>query len=351
MNIFEAQFWEKPMFLKVSKSMLVVCLFCLATPAMALTIKLATVAPENSAWMQDMRKAAKAIKEQTDGRVQIKLYGGGVMGNDASMLRKMRIGQLHGGAFVSGALTSLVPDLYVYGLPLLFNSQEEVDYVRRRMDQELLDQLESKGMVAFGFAGAGFAQFMSGSPIRTLEDIKGQKVWVPEGDQVSYAAMESLGLSPVTLPMTDVLTGLQTGLIDIIASSPVGAVVFQWHTKVKYVTQTPLVYVIALTVIDRRTFKKMSPEDQAVVRKVMGSLNDNFDRQSIVDNKSALKALLANGVQQIDPAPGDEQRWRQQTDEVIDQMASDGLFGSNALARVRQLISEYRQEQAQASVD
>ena len=339
------------MFLKMSKSLLLAGLFCVASQASALTIKLATVAPENSSWMQDMRKAAKTIKEQTDGRVQIKLYGGGVMGNDASMLRKMRIGQIHGGAFVSGALTTLVPDLYVYGLPLLFDSQDEVDYVRSRMDKELLDQLERKGMIAFGFAGAGFAQFMSSSPIRTLDDIKGQKVWVPEGDQVSYAAMESLGLSPVTLPMTDVLTGLQTGLIDIIASSPVGAVVFQWHTKVKYVTQTPLVYVIALTVIDKRTFKKMSPEDQVVVRNVMESLNHTFDRQAITDNESALQALLANGVQQIDPAPADEQKWRRQTDAVIDQMASDGLFGSDALARVRQLITEYRQEQAQASVD
>ncbi|MEM7282467.1 MAG: TRAP transporter substrate-binding protein DctP [Pseudomonadota bacterium] len=219
------------------------------------------------------------------------------------------------------------------------------------MDKALLDDLEAKGMVAFGFAGAGFAQFMANSPIRTLDDIKGQKVWVPEGDKVSYAAMESLGLSPVTLPMTDVLTGLQTGLIDIIASSPVGAVVFQWHTKIKYVTKTPLVYVMALTVIDKRTFRKMSPEDQQVVRSVMESLYRDFDRQAIEDNESAFNALLANGVQEIAPNSGDEQNWRKQTDAVIDQMAKDGLFGKEALAEIRELITEYRQGQSKVAAD
>lgn len=325
----------------------VIGLLWLHQPAYGLTIKLATVAPEGSEWMRSMRESAKTIKERTEGRVEIKLFGGGVMGNDASMLRKMRIGQIHGGAFVSGALTAVYPDLYVYGLPLLFRDLDEVEYVRQKMDKKLMDELERRGFVSFGFAGAGFAKFMSSTPVRKLEDIEGQKVWVPDGDKVSYASMESLGLSPVTLPMTDVLTGLQTGLLDIIASSPAGAVVFQWHTKVKYVTSTPLVYVVALMAVDKRVFNRISPEDQKIVREIMEDLYREFDQQSIKDNQSAFNALLANGIEQVSPAQADEEAWRDVTQGLMDQMAEQGLYNAETLEEVRRHLSDYRSQTLQ----
>ena len=202
----------------------------------AAVLKIATVTPEGSAWMEAMRAGAKEIKERTDGRVEIKYYGGGVMGNDDKVLGKIRIGNLHGGAFTPSALQSIYPDVSLYGLPLVFDSEEEAAYVRDRLDQTLRDGMSDKGFVTFGFAATGFAVLMSNEPVKGLADLKGKRVWVPEGDTISYASMEALSLSPVTLPMTDVLTGLQTGLIDIVAVSPIGALVLQWHTKVSYVT-------------------------------------------------------------------------------------------------------------------
>ena len=166
--------------------------------ASAETLKLATIAPENSQWMQDMRAGAKLIRERTDGRVIIKLFGGGVMGNDKKVLRKIRIGQLHGGAFTAGSMMDRYPDLSIYGLPLLFNSQGEVDYVRERLDARLKAGLEEAGFVSFGFAGGGFAMVLGNAPVTELADLQGQKVWVPEGDTISYAGMEALDLSPVT---------------------------------------------------------------------------------------------------------------------------------------------------------
>ncbi|MEM9057189.1 MAG: TRAP transporter substrate-binding protein DctP, partial [Pseudomonadota bacterium] len=168
----------------------------------AAVLKIATVTPEGSDWMKKMRAGAKEIKEATDGRVVIKYYGGGVMGNDKKVLRKIRSGQLQGATFTSGGLAERFPEIQIYGLPLIFRDFAEVDYVRERMDAKIIDGLGDAGFVSFGLAEGGFARFMSNEPVRGLDDLKGRKVWVPEGDKISYEAMERMGLSPVTLPVT-----------------------------------------------------------------------------------------------------------------------------------------------------
>ena len=114
---------------------LFVLLFSL--PAAAVTLKIATVTPDGSQWMADMRESAKTIKERTDGRVLIKYYGGGVKGDDAKVLGQIRIRQLQGGAFTPSALASQYSGLNLYGMPLVFNSTDEAAYVRNHMDARL----------------------------------------------------------------------------------------------------------------------------------------------------------------------------------------------------------------------
>src|SRR5690606_33099702 len=216
----------------ITAAAMVLALFA-AAQAGAADLKIATVLPENTQWMKDMRAGAAEIRERTDGRVNFKFYSGGVQGNPQTVLRKIKIGQLHGGAFTPTDLQGVYADLNIYGLPFLFESVEEADYVREAIDPKLAAGLEKAGFVSFGFATAGFARIMSNVPIRSHEDLRGRKVWVPEGDLISYQAMQALDLSPVTLPVTDVLTGLQTGLIDIVAMPPAAALVLQWHTRVR----------------------------------------------------------------------------------------------------------------------
>lgn len=328
----------------------VICAICLLSvaglqgQAQAATFKLATVAPEGSQWMKTMRAGADEVKARTDGRVEIKLYGGGVMGAEKSMLRKMRIGQLQGGAFVASGLASVYPAINIYSLPLIFQSQSEIDFVRAKMDERLLKGLEDQGLISFGFAGGGFAQILSNKPVTSLDDLKGQKVWVPEGDRVGYAAMESLGLSPVTLPLTDVMTGLQTGLIDIVATSPVGAVVFQWYTKVKYVTEMPVVYVFATMVVDAKAFSRISAEDQAVMREVMSRVYKEFNDQSIPDNKGAYAALLANGIQPVVPGDAAVADLRGRAWNVAADMVKEGLIEQSVLDELKGHLEAFRQK-------
>jgi TRAP-type C4-dicarboxylate transport system substrate-binding protein len=283
----------------MKKLILTILVLAFALPLQAATLKIATVTPEGSQWMKDMRASAKEIKERTEGRVQIKYYGGGVMGNDKKVLSRIRIGSLQGGAFTPTALAAQYPELNLYGLPMVFDSEEEAAFARSRLDSKLSAGLEKAGYVNFGFAAGGFAVLMSNTPIDSLDDLKGKKVWIPEGDEISRRAMQALSLSPVTLPLTDVLTGLQTGLIDIVAMSPIGALVLQWHTKVKYITELPLVYTLGFMAVDKRAFGKISDADQAIVREVMGRTYENFDKVNLVDNRGARDALLNTGIEVV----------------------------------------------------
>lgn len=308
----------------------------------ATDLKIATVAPEGSSWMKDLRVAGAQIKDRTSGRVNLKFYGGGIQGSDRKVLRKIRIGQLHGGVFTSNGLQDRYPDIVIYGSPMLFDTLDEVDFVRSRLDKRLAAGLEDAGFVSFGFAGGGFAYLMSNKPVTGIADLRGQKIWVPEGDPTSYAAMESLQLSPVALPITDVLTGLQTSLLDIVATPPVGAVVLQWYTKTKYITTQPLSYTIGLLAIDRNALKNVSAADQAVLREVMTKLYKHFDAQNRIDNAKAEQALRANGMQFLELDPAEVPVWRASTAGAMDKLAASGSISADLLREARGYVQEYR---------
>jgi TRAP-type C4-dicarboxylate transport system substrate-binding protein len=278
--------------------------------ASAADIKIASVAPDGSHWMVQMRAGADEIRMRTADRVTIKFYPGGVMGNDQQVLRKIRVGQLQGGAFTAGGLGERYPGLNLYGIPLLFRSLDEVDAVRAKLDPKLAAGLEKAGFVSFGFTEGGFANLLSNEPIRSVEDMRRKKVWVPDGDEISFLAMETLGLSPVVLPVTDVLTGLQTGLIEIAFSSPVAALVLQWHTKVKYITALPLSYSFGVFAIEKSVFDALQPADQQVVREVMSRTMGQLDRDAREDNKEAAEVLKKSGVQTVTVNAADVEGWR-----------------------------------------
>ena len=308
------------------------------------TLKLATIAPENSGWMKDMRAGALEIEERTEGRVKLKFYSGGVQGNNNQVRRKMRIGQLHGGAFTSTALTGFQQDSALYSLPLLFSTMDEVTYVRKHLDAELRRRLEDAGYVNFGFSGAGFGFLLSNKPMSTLADLDRQKIWVPAGDQPSYAALKALGVSPVTMPMTDVLTGLQTDLLDSVSTSPVGALVLQWHTKVRYITDLPLSYVYGALIIDRKSFSRIQADDQAVFREIMEAIYTEFDEASIADNEDAMQALLKSGLKLVPPDVGQLPRWRELVSASNHKMADQGVFSAELLGQLTSHLETYRSE-------
>jgi TRAP-type C4-dicarboxylate transport system substrate-binding protein len=305
-------------------------------------IKIATLAPENTQLMKEFRAGAEEVRQKTNGRVDMKFYAGGVQGTESKVLRKIQIGQLHGGTFSPTDFQKQFPDLNIYGLPFVFESDDEVRYVRERMDSTMMRGIEDTGFVTFGFAGAGFAIILSNEPVRSHADLKGKKVWLPEGDLISYEAMKAVQLSPVALPLTDVLTGLQTGLVDIVAIPPVVALALQWHTKVKYVTRTPVLYVMGFLAIQDKAFERLDVADQDVVSEVLSGIYARIDAASAKENIAATEALINVGLREIEPDPGEFEAIRARMVETNRIMAEQGMFSMAALEQMQGYIAEYR---------
>lgn len=294
--------------------------------------------------MREMRAASELVKERTDGRVRLKLYPGGVMGSESTVLRKMRAGQLQGGAFASGSLRPLYRGSDVYSIPLMFRSFEEVDFVRQRLDASLREGLESAGLVVLAINDGGFAHLLSQKPVRATSDLRGTKVWALEGDVMTRTALELAGVSPVPLAIGDVYTGLQTGLIDSVAVPPMAAIAFQWHTKVKYFTDVPLMYLVGVLVIDRRAFDRVQPQDQAVVREVVAASSVRLDEASRIGHLQARQALIEQGIQPV--AASSEQElalWHDIANRTLAKLQAGGAYSEELVDALLGGLSAYRE--------
>ncbi|HEB67344.1 MAG TPA: C4-dicarboxylate ABC transporter [Gammaproteobacteria bacterium] len=324
------------------KRILLALLMLLPLTGAATTFKIATLSPDGSSWMQKFRAAAKTIRERTDGRVKFKFYPGGVMGDDKAVLRKIRIRQLQGGAIASGALSAIYPDSQIYNLPMQFRNLAEVDAVRARLDQRLLDGLKQKGFVSFGIAEGGFAYLLSQYPITTVAELRRHKAWVPDIDRMSREAIEAFDIQPIPLPMGDVLTALQTGLVDTVAAPPIVTLALQWHTQVKYLLDLPLLYSYALMIIDKRAFDRLKPSDQKIVHEVMGRTFREIDRQNRVDNEQAMTALRQQGIEFLQPAPAAREEWESLAAKARRHLRKIEHFDPQLMAILQQTLDEMR---------
>ncbi len=324
---------------------IIVASILVATGADAKTLKIATLAPAGTTWMQEMQRGAERISQRTDGRVRLKFYPGGVMGNDRSVHRKIRVGQLHGGAFTPGGLAQVDQAIHSLSLPLLFRSLAEVDYVRERMDPVIIAAIEANGFVVLGISEGGFVRILSKQPMRDLETIRGSKVWIPEGDEIGQVLYEALGINPIALPISDVFTGLQTGLIETVTVNPTGAIAFQWHSSTAYMTSVPLSYIIGVLAVDKKAFDKLSAADQSIVREEMGAAFARMDKLNRDDNEAALEALVAQGIEFVDPDPAELERWQSISDGAIETMIANGMISAEIVARLRSYLQSYRNQQ------
>ena len=326
-----------------------VLLFCLSVLALgpdlaaAKTLKIATIVPEGSSWMVEMRRAADEVAERTAGRVVLKFYPGGVMGNDKTVLRKVRAGQLQGGAFTSGALSVIHPDIELYSLPFLFRDYVEVSYVRERMDAKLAAGLEAAGFVPLTITDGGFAYVLSNKPMRRVEDLAGAKVWLVEDDKMSEVALEIAGVSPVPLPVADVYTALQTGLIDTVAAPPAGAIAFQWHTKVKYLTDVPVMYLAGVVALDKKSFSALGPEDQKTLREVVTAAGHRLDEQSRDGEKNAREALANQGIEFVSATSAEEvERWRDISRQALVKIRGMKIYDDATISEILALLDAHR---------
>ncbi|MFO7984304.1 MAG: TRAP transporter substrate-binding protein DctP [Desulfatiglandaceae bacterium] len=265
-------------------------------------IKFATVAPEGSTWMKQMKMLDTQIRERSNGRLGFKFYAGGIAGDEVDVLRRMRIGQIHCAAFSGVGFGQILPRLRVLDLPFLFRNDEETDRVHRELRPFFAKELKQKGFVLLSWAEVGDVHLFSKAPIRQVGDLDGLKVWTWSGDPIAKETFTAMGVNPIPLAITDVTTALNTGMIDTVYAPPLGALALQWQRYVRYMMALPLVHSTGALLISSRYFHKL-PEDLARI------LTDNAEQamagltaQLREQNQEALQVLQDSGVT-ITPAP------------------------------------------------
>lgn len=310
----------------------------------ATTLKISTQYPDGNAVLNELRRAGQAIESRTEGRVAVRFYPGGVMGDDQAVQRKIRIGQLHGALVQSGALANAYRDAQVLNAPLLFRNYDEVDAVRREVDPIITAGLADNGWLTFGLIEAGFAYGMSQSPILTLADLEQQKLWLPANDPLSEQVARAFDINPIVLNIGDVLTGLQTGAIDAIVAPPVGAITLQWYSRLDYLTDAPFMYTYGVLALHDRALRGVSEADLAIIADEFSTASQVIDTQTRADNSRALEALQQLGIEVLQPQSEDRQALERESTRATQRLIEEGQFSQQIYDRVETLLMQVRGE-------
>jgi TRAP-type C4-dicarboxylate transport system substrate-binding protein len=323
---------------------LLLCCLLPFTVQAATTLKLSTLYPEGTSVVKRIKEAGDTITERTDGRVKLKIYPGGTMGDDQAVQRKIRVGQLHGALAQGGAFARYYKDSQVYNLPMAFQSYEEVDYVRKHLDSVLREGFREAGWITFGFIDGGFAYLMSNEPVRTVAQARKQKIWLPANDPFSATLADELDVSPIQLNIGNVLTSLQTGAINALVSPPVAALTLQWHSRVTHLTDMPLMYTYGMLAIHEKYFLRLDESDRQVVRTVMEKALDELDEESRQDNLEAYKAVLNQNVDAVQPENEERRKWKEYADQSTEILIEEGEVSRSLYQRMQALLEEYRNQ-------
>jgi len=326
---------------------------CLSANQQAkVAIKLATLAPRNSMTADLLAELNKEVKAQTNNNVKFKIYYGGVHGDAKNVLNKMKVRQIHGGMLAGYGLGQIVPKVRVTSLPYLFKNYDEVEYVRAKLNDRMEQAFEENGYIILGWYDIGFVYSFTKVPVTSLEIARKQKYWAPEGDPLAQAAYRSLGISPVALSLTDVLTSLSTRLIDAASAPPIAAVAFRWHTKFQYMTEYPSTNVLGGMVITKHIWDKVTPENQKKIllltRECCRNVSKGFKRQ----NKQSIEVMKDAGIKIVSPKdPEAYKKFIEDTTTKTMNVLVGDMFSQALLDETLAHLAEYRKAHPDSRVE
>jgi TRAP-type C4-dicarboxylate transport system substrate-binding protein len=332
---------------RFAHALLILALAVAARPAQALELRVATLAPKNSAWAKAMENGAKQAEKSSDGRLSLRYYFSAQQGDERDMVRKLASGQIDGAVLTAVGLGLIEPSVRVLELPGLFDSVEELDHVRDGLTPTFEKRFADKGYVLVNWGDVGWVHTFSTEPRKSVEDLRKAKAWVWGADPITRAMHKRLGINGVPLGVPEVLTGLATGQIDTCYGSPLAVIALQWHTKVKYASERALSYAVGGFVVRKDVFDSLSPEDRARflsearanARGIIGDVRR--------DNERAKKALVKNGLVFL-PAPAATERAVREAAVKVWADLTGTLYDQALLAEAVRLRDEARAARAKA---
>lgn len=264
----------------------------------AAPIKIGVLAPEGTGWAKNIKKMTSEIKEATAGNVEIKVYYGGSQGDEQDVLRKIRIGQLHGGIFTGKTLGEINGDVRVLELPFTFshNRTKALTTLQNLAPffNQKFEQNKFKNLATFEI---GLVYFVTQKKVQDLNAIKSLKIWSWDGDPLVTNMFESMNLIGVPLALPDVLSSLSTGVVEAAYAPPIGILALQWNTKIKYMVDFPISYSIGAFVITSAAWAKVSPADQKKVQEISKKYETEINNGNAKDNEDALTAMKAQKIE------------------------------------------------------
>ncbi len=303
--------------------------------------KIASLAPAGSVWVTKFEEFAQEVNEKSGGEIGFRVYPGGIMGDDTAMYRKMRVGQLHGGGFTMTGISEVVPDFRVMALPFLFNSYDEVDTVLAGLLPLLKERFSEKGIAFIAMTEVGFIYTMSSRPTVTTDDLKKSKSWIPSGDPIASEFFKTIGVSPIPLSIPDVLTALQTGMVDTVYNSFYGSIVLQWFPKARYITDVPYAYAYGIFALDKKKFTRMPEAFQTLVNETAKKHFALLLEDTRKSNKDSRDVLKEHGVSFLSTTQEEIKELHKYRDHAVEKMIGKS-FSQEIYTKTIDLLETHR---------
>jgi TRAP-type C4-dicarboxylate transport system substrate-binding protein len=311
--------------------------------AQQVVLKMGTLAPEGTAWVKAFRDIGRELEQKTGKQVLLRIFPGGVLGDEEDMLRKIKVGQIQGVLLTGGGLGLIFKDLKILAIPFLFQNYHEVDAVMNKMDGFFRKGLEDNGFKCLGWAEQGFVYLFSREPIHNAADIGRKKVWIWEDTAMGRAVFKELGINPIPLSIPDILMALQTGMIDTVYASPLAAISMQWFTKVSYMTDVPLAYSVGAVVFQKSALEKIPAARRGTVEEVFKRHLEPLKNRVRSENEKAIQVLMSKGIKRVTPSPKAVKEFQAACARGIDTLGED-QFSKKTLEEIRAFLKSLRKE-------
>jgi len=328
----------------MTKMLLALCSLFFAVPALAqpALVKVATIAPKGSIYHRVLQEMGESYERASGPNARFVIYPNSIQGTEADTVRRMRVGQLDGSMLTVVGLTEIDPSVTALQyMPMMFRSWEELDQVREQLRPGLEAKLAAKGFVVLIWGEGGWVQFFTKEDITTPEQFKRARIFAWSGDIVQAGLMKSLGYHPVPIPLTDILPGLETGMIDTVPMSPLWALIGQFDRVTPYMLRVNWVPIVGATVMRRQTFESMKPEARAALRAAADKATVALRAHRIEQDEGSIRAMQARGLQVRELTPELEAQWRALAERAWPYMRGS-MVPVETFDRVQAILAEYR---------
>jgi TRAP-type C4-dicarboxylate transport system substrate-binding protein len=327
--------------MKTTLALLFLVLFTLPVAAQEFVIKFATLAPEGSTWINIMKEYDAAVRKESNGRLGFRIYAGGVAGDEKDVMRKIRLGQFNSAGITGFGIGEIAKSARVLDAPFLFKNHQEVDQIVTQFDGEFNKEFENGGFVLLGWAEVGSVYIISKTPVTKIADLHSIKMWEWEGDPVADVTFKTIGINPIQLSITDVVTSLQTGLITGAYASPLAIVSLQWNSATSHLMDLPLTNASGAVVISKRDFDKIPADLQQILLKHGKAFMRKLTEKSRLDNIKSLETLKKNKMTFNKP-DASELKTYDEIGRKARRALVGKLYSEDLLNRVEKALADFR---------